>query len=127
MLDGTVRENRLSHSADRSVTGESLNLHENGHRHFTVEEYSRSHVQIDADIDVLKLHNRCARRADKSRLKTSGRHRYARSNANRGELSISRANAGVLNKFRLGIAGKELRDRVRYAQREIRRVHCTHV
>src|SRR5438093_9072254 len=103
MLDGTVRENRLSHSADRSVAGESLNLHENGHRHFTVEEHPRSHVQIHADVDVLKLHNRRSRRAHKSGLETSGRYRHTRSNADRGQLAIRSANAWVLNQLRFRI------------------------
>ena len=119
MLNLAIGENRLGDPPNISVSSDCAHLYLDRHGDLTVEKNSWRNVEINANIDKLKIHNRCARSSHKGRLKASGRDWHLGTDSDGCELSICGADPRVLNQLRIGAAGKELCNTVRDIERKV--------
>ena len=99
MLHLAVREHRLRDTTDVPIARKCANLDLDIHRDFTIEKNTGRDIQIHADGYELKVHDRRAGRADKCRLKRSGRDRDIRADFDRRQLSVGRPHLRVLDQL----------------------------
>ena len=129
MLDAVLPDDRLVDAADVLETHHRGNLEQNLHAHFVVGMNVRSHVDVDADIDVIEL--RIDQRVDAdsadARLKRTGGHGHALTDLERRLLAVDGADLRLLDDLGAAVVQQELHARGRNADREIARVKIRQV